>query len=78
MRASGVVIARTLGEARAVIEKLSLVNWLPISPRRIPKNIKSDNHVLILDDFTPPDSVLRAVEVIVESSDIKLASVSLR
>lgn len=77
MRADGVVVARTLGEARAVIEKLSLTNWVPVSPRRMPKNVKSSNNVLVVDGFDVPDNILRSLSVIIGSNDINLASVTL-
>jgi hypothetical protein len=76
MIAEGVVAARTLGEARSVIDKLELFNWVPTSPRKLVKG-RVFPHVLVVGDFQITEPILRSIEVAAGDEPLRFARVDL-
>ena len=74
--AEGVVAARTLGEARDVIDRLNLLNWVPASPTKTVK-VRCNPNVLVVGDFDVPEPVLRSIRVASGVDDLFLARVDL-
>lgn len=75
--AEGVVAARTLGEARAVIDRLELTNWCPAAPSRPVKGVKTKPLVLVVADFDVPDVVWRSIRVAAGDEELVVAAVNL-
>lgn len=75
--AGGVVVARTLGEARAVMDRLELTNWVPASPRNLVKGVKTLPNVLVVGDFTITDPIVSSIEVAADSRELLIARVDL-
>lgn len=73
--AEGVVVARTLGEARMVIDRLELTNWVPASPTRPVKGVKVVGRVIVLDNFDVPDPVWRSIYLAAGTEKVSRASV---
>lgn len=71
--AEGIMVARTLGEARSAIERLELTNWVPTSPSRPVRGVKSANCVLVVDNFDVPEPVLASIRLAVGSDSPKMA-----
>ena len=75
--AGGVVVARTLGEARAVIDRLDLDNWLPISPKTPFRYAKTLPNVLVVGDFVITDRIVSSIEVAAGGEELLIARVDL-
>ena len=74
--AEGVVAARTLGEARRVIDVLELVNWVPTSPRKMVK-VRTAPHVLVVGDFEITEPILQSIQVAAGDRPLVVARVDL-
>jgi hypothetical protein len=75
--AGGVVVARTLGEARAVIDRLDLDNWLPVSPKTPFRYAKTLPNVLVVGDFVITDPIVSAIKVAADGQELLIARVDL-
>jgi len=76
MIAEGVVAARTLGEARRVIETLELFNWVPASPRKLVKGRVSPQ-VMVVGDFEVTEPILRSIQVAAGDEPLRFSRVDL-
>lgn len=77
MVAGGVVVARTLGEARSVIDRLNLDNWLPVSPRTPFRYAKTLPNVLVVGDFVITDPIESSILVAAGGQELLIARVDL-
>lgn len=77
MVAGGVVVARTLGEARAVIDRLELTNWVPASPNKLVRGVKSLPHVLVVGDFEVTEPIVASISLAAGGQQLSMARVDL-
>ena len=75
--ADGVVVARTLGEARRVIDELQLGNWVPVSPKKLISGLKVLPHVLVVGDFQMTEPISASVSVASGGQELSVARVDL-